>query len=100
MNELVAKKIKSFINTGILNNALNIYQEYEFVYDDSKGIIDLLIEYDNHYTIVDYKLKNTQDDAYLKQVKGYKDYLKSITNKEIKTYLYSILDEELVPINV
>ncbi len=100
MNELVAKKIKSFINTGILNNALNIYQEYEFVYDDSKGIIDLLIEYDDHYTIVDYKLKNTQDDAYLKQVKGYKDYLKTITNKEIKTYLYSILDEELVPINV
>ena len=99
MNELVAQKIKAFIKTGITEEALNIYQEYEFIWENSKGVIDLLIENEDKFIIVDYKLKKTQDEAYKKQVKGYKDYLKTLTDKNIETYLYSILDEELIPIN-
>ena len=104
MNELVADKIKAFIKTGILDNALNIYKEYEFIWEKEDGhytgIIDLLIENPTSYTIVDYKLKNTQDKAYLKQLSGYKEYIKSLTNKEVNTYLYSILDEKLEPLDV
>lgn len=104
MNELVADKIKAFIKTGILDKALNIYKEYEFVWEKEDGhytgIIDLLIEYQNSYTIVDYKLKHTSDKAYLKQLSGYKEYIKMLTNKEVKTYLYSILDEKLEELEV
>ena len=93
------EKVKKFIETGILDNVLNIYKEYEFTYEVENivyhGIIDLLLEYENEFKIIDYKLKNTVDDAYLEQLRGYKKYINSLTNKEVKTYLYSIIDEKL-----
>ncbi len=96
-------KIEKFIKSGILDNSINLYKEYEFVYEvDGKsmhGFIDLLIEYEDKFAIVDYKLKNTTDDAYLKQLNGYKDYIMSISGKPVDTYLYSIMDEKLVKLN-
>ncbi len=96
-------KITSFINTGILNNAKQIYKEYEFIYEENNeeyhGIIDLLLIKENENVIIDYKLKNITDDAYLKQLNGYKKYIENITNKNTKIYLYSILDEKLVDLN-
>ena len=49
----------------------NIYKEYEFINNDSHGVIDLLLEYKDKVIIVDYKLKNIEDDAYLEQLNGY-----------------------------
>lgn len=96
-------KITSFINTGILNNAKQIYKEYEFIYEENNeeyhGIIDLLLIKENENIIIDYKLKNITDDAYLQQLNGYKKYIQNITNKNTKIYLYSILDEKLVDLN-
>ena len=40
------------------------------------------------------KLNNIVDDAYKKQLLGYKDIIKKKTAKPIKTYLYSIIQEE------
>ena len=81
------------------SNFINSYHEYEFVYyeDNIKyhGVIDLILEYDTILYVIDYKLKNVTDEAYKKQLEGYKHYLESITDKEIKVYLYSILDKEL-----
>ena len=48
---------------------------------------------------MDYKLKHTKDEAYLKQLNGYKKYIENITNKQTKIYLYSILDEKLIDLN-
>ena len=59
-----------------------------------------MLEYDNKIIIIDYKLKSIEDDAYIKQLKVYYDYVSSISNKEIKLYLYSILDEKLKEINI
>ena len=48
----------------------NIYKEYEFIYDEDNttyhGIIDLMLEYQDNIKIIDYKLKNINDDAYIK----------------------------------
>ena len=81
-----------------------IYQELEFYFTkdvcEYHGIIDLMLEYDNKIIIIDYKLKSIEDDAYIKQLKVYYDYVSSISNKEIKLYLYSILDEKLKEINI
>ena len=92
-------KVQAFINKGILDGALNVYKEYEFMFEnDGKqmhGIIDLLIEYTDSYAIVDYKLKNVDDAAYVLQLNGYKNYIESITGKSAHIYLYSIIDEEL-----
>ena len=68
-----------------------IYQELEFIFDkddlEYHGIIDLLLEYNNEIKIIDYKLKNIDDDAYIKQLEVYYNYIRSISAKEIKLYL-------------
>jgi len=63
------------------------------------GFIDLLIEYEDRFTIIDYKLKNTADEVYMKQLNGYRDYIMSISDKTVDIYLYSIMDEKLVKLN-
>ena len=86
------------------NNFINVYREYEFTYNNNgsiyNGVIDLMLEYDNYINIIDYKLKNVSDLAYINQLKGYRDYIGSITNKDINLYLYSILDDKLLRLDV
>ena len=83
-----------------INNSLNIYKEYEFIYYDKDtklhGIIDLMIEYENNIDIIDYKLKNIYDTDYIKQLTGYRDYIKTKTSKEVNIYLYSIIDNKYI----
>ena len=59
-----------------------------------------MIEHDDHIDIIDYKLKNTTDSNYIKQLNGYKKYIESISEKNVNLYLYSILDEKIVDIKV
>ena len=100
-DNFIKDKISKLINNPFFNNIkdANIYKEYEFTYEVdnslSKGVIDLMLEYSDHIDIIDYKLKNIVDDAYLKQLEGYKKYISGLTNKPINIYLYSIIDEEL-----
>lgn len=93
-NKVVQKLLKN-----IDLNYQEIYKEYEFIYTKDNityhGIIDLLLVYQDHISIIDYKLKNISDEAYLKQLSGYQEYIENITNKKVSTYLYSILDEQL-----
>ena len=89
-------------NKKIINNFLekidikgaNIYKEYEFIYEEDNttyhGIIDLMLEYQDNIKIIDYKLKNINDDAYIKQLTGYKNYIEKLFNKKTSIYLYSI----------
>ena len=83
-----------------IDNSLNIYKEYEFIYyqDNNKlhGIIDLMIEYPDYIDIIDYKLKDINDKEYIKQLNGYKDYISKLTNKKINLYLYSIIDANYI----
>ena len=44
------------------------------------GFIDLMLEYDDYINIIDYKLKNIDDLAYIKQLNGYKQYIESWTS--------------------
>jgi ATP-dependent exoDNAse (exonuclease V) beta subunit len=76
-------------------NYINCYKEYEFIYNDTIGIIDLMLEYDDHIDIIDYKLSNIEDENYINQLNGYKKYIESITNKKVNIYLYSILKNEI-----
>ena len=90
--------ITNFLDKVDIGTA-NVYKEYEFIYEDNNityhGIIDLMLEYDNNIKIIDYKLKNINDNAYLKQLNGYKNYIENTFNKDTSIYLYSILDNTL-----
>lgn len=92
-------KIEKFLSLIDTKNIINVYKEYEFSYekDDNSfhGIIDLILEYEDKIKIIDYKLKNIDDENYDKQIKTYKEYLSTKTNKKIETYLFSILKEKL-----
>ena len=89
--------VKRFIK--LIDKPNKIFKEHEFIDGDSKGIIDLLLEYDDHYKIIDYKLKNTTDDEYRNQLKGYREHIENITGKQVKTYLYSIIENKLTQID-
>ena len=54
-----------------------------------------MIEYEDHIDIIDYKLKNTQDEHYKNQLGGYKKYIENVSNKKVNAYLYSIIDEKI-----
>ncbi len=77
----------------------NIIKEYEFIYQNEDieyhGIIDLMLEYEEYIDIIDYKLKNIIDDAYINQLHGYKEYIEKITNKKVNLYLYSIIENKI-----
>ena len=92
---------KNLINL-IPDKFLRVYHEYEFKYryenDEYHGIIDLMVEYPEMLYIIDYKLKETDKIDYIKQLKGYADYIKTISDKDIKCYLYSISDNVLTEV--
>ena len=96
-DDFYKQKVISFINKMPNLDSADIYQEYEFLYDENNkryhGIIDLLIEFSDNIWIIDYKLKNVKDEAYIKQLNGYKKYIEDISKKPVKISLYSILDE-------
>ena len=54
-----------------------------------------VIVYDNYVDIVDYKLKNIEDKAYIKQLNGYKKYISNFLKKDVNLYLYSIMENKL-----
>ena len=97
----IKNKINNFINSDFMKDKLNLnmYKEYEFLYSEdntlSHGIIDLLLEDNDKMIIIDYKLKNIDDEAYDKQLNGYRKYIETRTGKKTYCYLYSILDERV-----
>ncbi len=104
-NSLYYQYLLNFLNQPLLKkiNEANVYKEYEFIYEDGEnemhGIIDLMLIYQDHVDIIDYKLKNVKDENYLKQLSGYQKYIAKVTNKTVKTYLYSIIDNYMEKIN-
>lgn len=99
------EKINNFLNQDLLKNIkdANIYKEYEFISEKNSetyhGIIDLMLEYSDHIDIIDYKLKNIEDNAYQEQLNGYKNYIEKRFNKKTNIYLYSIMDNIIKKIN-
>ena len=98
------EKLTNFMNSTFMKKYQDYkkYQEYEFIYNNSNknyhGKIDLLLVGEKEAVIVDYKLKNTKDDAYIKQLNGYKEMISKKLNLETSCYLYSIIDEVFVKI--
>ncbi len=104
-NSFIDNKIKQFLNSDLLKDIdkAKVYKELEFIYHTGNvtlhGVIDLMLEYDTFINIIDYKLKNIDSDEYIKQLKGYKEYVMTKTNKPIYLYLFSLIDGEIKEIN-
>lgn len=97
--DLSSKKIiENVLKMDLMKNISHAktLHEYEFssIIENKAyhGIIDLLVIYDDYIDIIDYKLKNFDDEAYDRQLVLYKAYVKSKTNKPVKCHLLSIID--------
>ena len=103
ISEFYKTRIEKFVNLINKDKIINVYKEYEFsiinnnIYEH--GVVDLILEYNDHIKIIDYKLKNINDVEYKKQIEKYKEYLANKTNKKIYTYLFSIVDGTLEKID-
>ena len=99
-NEFMKTKIEHFyqkLQNFNIDDA-KIFQEYEFTYQkqgtEFYGIIDLLIVLTDKIYIIDYKLNDITDEAYINQLNGYKEFIASNANISVDCYLYSILKED------
>ena len=74
LDKFLEDKINKFIKSDIIQNNINskFYKEYEFIEENESetnhGIVDLMLEYENHIDIIDYKLKNIDDKYYINQL--------------------------------
>lgn len=99
-SNFIKNKVLSFYENlkNLIHKIKNIYHEYQFIYfnegTEINGIIDMLVETDDSYIIIDYKLSDTSKDEYYNQLMTYKKYISNISNKKVKMYLYSIMKEE------
>lgn len=98
--------LKEVLNLECFKNisSAKVYKEYEFSYEvlgkKIHGIIDLLVEYDDHFEIIDYKLSDIDKEEYIVQLNEYYKYLRLISDKEIKMYLVSITKAKLKEVYV
>jgi len=93
------KSIEMFLTCGLDFNNCKIYKEYEFISGEYHGVIDLLLEYIDKVIIVDYKLKNIDDNQYFEQLNGYKTYIYNKLYKPVTICLYSIIDGRIKEIS-
>lgn len=100
VSPFIKQKLKAFMDQDLIKNHLqaNIIREYEFYEEEEDtsyhGIIDLMLEEKEKIIIIDYKLKQIDDENYKRQLRGYRNYIEKKTNKKTSIYLYSIIEEQ------
>lgn len=94
--------ISKVVNLDIFKDSdkAKVYKEYEYLDDNQKGSIDLLLVYDDHIDIIDYKTKNIDDEAYPRQLNIYKNNIFRLFKKDnIKMYLISLINAKVKEID-
>ncbi|MFW5914034.1 MAG: UvrD-helicase domain-containing protein, partial [Bacillota bacterium] len=91
--------ILAFFDSSLMSSLSirRVFKEYPFALEEEEGLrsgfIDLLIETDDAFIVIDYKLKGIEDEAYQSQIEGYVATLSPLVEKRVEGYLYSILDK-------
>ena len=93
------KYINNVLTSKLFKNVKNNQVLREFAFFDEvngvNGVIDCLLMKEDEVTIIDFKLKNLDDDKYVLQLHTYRDYIKQITSLPIKMYLISAITGEV-----
>ncbi len=98
LTENEATVIRDFFDQPFMKERtfIGVYKEHPFAYEAEaekvSGFIDLLLETEEAFIVVDYKLKDIDKPHYETQIEGYAKTLGTLTDKRIEGYLYSILD--------
>ncbi len=97
---LVEKTLKSSIFQKL--KSAEIFKEYQFIDSENHvdGIIDLLLVFEDRCLIVDYKLKNLDDEAYREQLVVYQHFVERTFSRPTQCYLLSVLTGEVKEVNL
>ena len=93
------KYVDNVLKQEIFKNVKNTQVLHEFPFFDERnglhGVIDCLLIKDDEIDIVDFKLKNLDDEKYVLQLHAYRDYIEQIYKQRIKMYLISAITGEV-----
>jgi len=67
--------------------------EQSLSFNDEIKQIDLLLSYENHYLVIDYKSSKKYHQEHRKQVRNYKDAIESIMGKQTRGMIVYLLDD-------
>lgn len=97
-NPLLARYVNNVLRSSLFKDVKNEMLRHEYAFFDevhnTRGVIDCLIILDKEIKIVDFKLKNIDDDKYINQLHVYRDYIKTISKLPIRLYLISAMTGE------
>ena len=98
-NTRMRRYINNVLSSKIFEKVKNNQLLHEFSFkdelNDTNGVIDCLIKKEDEIDIVDFKLKNLDDEKYILQLHTYRDYIKQISHLPIKMYLISAITGEV-----
>ncbi len=106
VSDFVKNKIEKLLSLPIFDNACNakVFHEHEFIFTDGQeqyhGIIDLMLIYEDHIDLLDYKLANVDSKEYIFQLSVYKKYIQSQYDLRIDVYLVSILNTTIKKLDI
>ncbi len=98
----IEKRIKNAISNREFLNLLNgkIRKEQLVSYNGQFYRIDLLIEKENEWIVVDYKSSKEQRVEHREQVEIYKTILRNIFKKSVKGYLFYLKSDDALLIEI
>jgi len=96
LNDIV-NRVKSLVEFKEFKNLLSkkYYKEQPMKYKKNLYYIDLLIEKEDEYIVIDYKSGTNYQDEHIKQIKRYINALTKITCKKTTGYLCYILEDKI-----
>ena len=77
-----------------------IHKEKAISYNGELRYIDLLIEKDNEWIVIDYKSAISHTQSHLKQVNFYKKAIEEITGQKVSGYIAYLLEEDVKLVEV
>lgn len=92
--ERITQLIESESFQKILNNGI-FTKEQSVIFENEHKIIDLLIEDETGYSVVDYKTTQDKSASHLHQVKKYVQAVRSITNKKVRGYIVYLQKKDI-----
>ncbi len=78
----------------------NTQREQSIIYNGELKQIDLLIEHDDNWTIIDYKSSQKRESSHVSQVSNYKNAVEKITKKKVRAYLCYVKKMEIKLVEV
>jgi len=96
----IENRVKTLLQNGefrdIVDSAKSISKEQPISFNGELKQIDLLLEYDSYYLVVDYKTSILQDYKHITQVKSYIEALSSILKREVRGVIIYLLEDRVL----